>query len=744
MDQKRKHRSRRKSIQNQKHGFDRFFSSKAFIALGVVFITIGLYFSIGSSEDKGSFYDILMNAIQPTNAGTEPEIEFSGKGLWVLLLYFVPAILTLTISGFYALKYKSITYPATIIIILYLFVMQVKVLMLYLTDETPSFFIAVALSLLLPALLLFVSAYFHRKQEILNLTSLYIFISVVIYTYIYGKPYDYLLPLVLLLSGGFFWVGHKINRPSVNLVNFFFASGFSGLFWARNFILYSKTDTLLQFFIIGILFYLLFYAVTIFASQSKEQPLRAWKQMVLGWSNLVFFVGTTSFVLVKYYSFGYLWVFVLAVLLLNVAGIYAMKKYKSGAWELPHYFAVLFLASLVLPLLLQQHMVLLFTAGLAAGMMVYTIKFKIQSSMWLSILAMGAMLVTFLFSWLFSYLSAFIPATELLATALLWEGAISGLVVVLTLSVLTWYLDKDVEIPLSKQWFSKTRYNRIIRTTLLIVLFITMGRIGFALALSLTGTLVYSPAGWFIAGSVFFIALITYFSGKQSIFKKPVLYSAFTFALLYPLLVYLGTRYYITGLIVGRDSGIAPLLLHYVALAFLTVLVLMTVRRMMLRSSKYPVFKAVVQALTVFLLVFLVCTEYDMLTLFIASASSTPDTGIPNGEQLLASNRNLPWSILIGLLSVGVFILGIVRKDVFLKNFSFVLFALVLIKLFTLDFATLSQGGKSGVFIVLGLFLIGVALVYPRLLKKYAKVLVTRRKPGERGAGKEERKKEGK
>ena len=57
MDQKRKHKSRRKSIHNQKQGFDRFFSSKAFIALGVVFITIGLYFSIGSSESIGSFYD---------------------------------------------------------------------------------------------------------------------------------------------------------------------------------------------------------------------------------------------------------------------------------------------------------------------------------------------------------------------------------------------------------------------------------------------------------------------------------------------------------------------------------------------------------------------------------------------------------------------------------------------------------------------------------------------------------------
>jgi hypothetical protein len=346
---------------------------------------------------------------------------------------------------------------------------------------------------------------------------------------------------------------------------------------------------------------------------------------------------------------------------------------------------------------------------------------------------MGAMLVAYLFSWLFSYLPAFIPAAVLPATALLWHGAISGIVVVLTFSVLKWYIEKDIEIPLSKRWFSKTRYNRFVRTMRLIALFFTMGWIGFALAISVTGTLVYSPAGWFIAGSVFFIAMITYYSGRQSIFKKPVLYFAFSFALLYPLLVYWGSRYYITDLIAGKDTGIAPLLLHYLALALLIVLGLMTVRRMVLRNSKYPVLRAMAQAVAVFFLVFLVCTEYDTLTLLIASASSAPGTGIPNGEELLAANRYLPWSVLIGLLSVGVFIRAIVRKEEFLKNASFFLFALVLLKLFALDFVTLSQGGRSAVFIVLGLFLIGVAVGYPRLVKKDTKVHVGHRKADEGG-----------
>ena len=44
-------------------------------------------------------------------------------------------------------------------------------------------------------------------------------------------------------------------------------------------------------------------------------------------------------------------------------------------------------------------------------------------------------------------------------------------------------------------------------------------------------------------------------------------------------------------------------------------------------------------------------------------------------------------------------------------------FAAVLIKIFAFDFGVLSQGAKSAVFLILGIFLLLFAIIYPRVLK---------------------------
>ena len=100
MYQNRRHITSRKSSHRKERGIERFISSRLFIVLGVLFLLIGLYYSLSSSEGSGSFFELFKKALQPTNAGAEPAIEFSGKGIWVLLLCFTPAILAISISGF--------------------------------------------------------------------------------------------------------------------------------------------------------------------------------------------------------------------------------------------------------------------------------------------------------------------------------------------------------------------------------------------------------------------------------------------------------------------------------------------------------------------------------------------------------------------------------------------------------------------------------------------------------------------
>ena len=135
-----------------------------------------------------------------------------------------------------------------------------------------------------------------------------------------------------------------------------------GLFWLRKFVVNTKSEFLPVFFIFGTLFYLLFYAIVIYTSHSKENPLPKWMQLLISWANLSVFLGTTGYVLFKYFAFGYLPALVILLLLFNILGFYLIKRYNSPAWQLPHYFAIMGLASLVLPLLLRQNMILLFTA----------------------------------------------------------------------------------------------------------------------------------------------------------------------------------------------------------------------------------------------------------------------------------------------------------------------------------------------------------------------------------------------
>ena len=87
------------------------------------------------------------------------------------------------------------------------------------------------------------------------------------------------------------------------------------------------------------------------------------------------------------------------------------------------------------------------------------------------------------------------------------------------------------------------------------------------------------------------------------------------------------------------------------------------------------------------------------------------------GPDQLTRNMLLPYSVMLGVASVVVFIRSVLRNNRFLRNFAIVLYCIMLVKLFAIDFGSLSAGTRTAVFLVLGLFLIGFAFVYPRLGK---------------------------
>ena len=294
----------------------------------------------------------------------------------------------------------------------------------------------------------------------------------------------------------------------------------------------------------------------------------------------------------------------------------------------------------------------------------------------------------------------------------------------------TRYLLKESDLPLPKMLFGKRKHYRLVRTLLLVALFLTLGWLGFSTVGQLTSTRNLLLVARFIAGAIFFSSLINFYAGRQSAFKKPILYAAFGFALLYSVMVHWSMADYRTGLIHTSDIGWNVLLIHYLALGLHLLLGKLVVKRIHRHNVKNTMLREGLALLTILYLIFILCTGYDNLTVILSAFQSNALSQATAGPDLLTANKYLPYSFIIWIVTVGVFFRAVTRGQRFLRDVAIMVFAAVMIKIFAFDFTILSQGAKSAVFLILGIFLLSFAIVYPRVLKGLPVLPELRRREG--------------
>jgi hypothetical protein len=166
MPHSRVHKTRSKSKHRKKRGFERFFQSRLPIVSGVLFLLAGLYYLISSSDSEGSvsFIDMFRSFLSPSDDAPVMLLA-AGEGFLTLALLFLPALIGLTVTGYYATRYKLVTYPVSIIISIYLIVIQAKTLITDLmagVSTYPNIFISI-LFLLLPIVLVIVNSKLHHR-----------------------------------------------------------------------------------------------------------------------------------------------------------------------------------------------------------------------------------------------------------------------------------------------------------------------------------------------------------------------------------------------------------------------------------------------------------------------------------------------------------------------------------------------------------------------------------------------------
>ena len=113
--------------------------------------------------------------------------------------------------------------------------------------------------------------------------------------------------------------------------------------------------------------------------------------------------------------------------------------------------------------------------------------------------------------------------------------------------------------------------------------------------------------------------------------------------------------------------------------------------------------------ITVFLSVFLCSAELNHIVTWISFGPGISIRGINN--QVFKAGYTVLW----GIISLVLMQQGMRRKDRSLRIISLSLFLITILKLFLSDISGVSEGGRIGAFISLGVLLLVVSFMYQRL-----------------------------
>jgi len=494
---KKKHHRIKKGRINKKFSIESLVTSYLFKISGVIIFIIGIFLALNSLDATFNILEYISRIFHATDNQLVNEVN--GEMDSTIIYLFLPGILLLILSGILSKRFSFYMYLLTLFSVTYFFVVQCKILIynVYHGGEIYPNLLIAELFLLFSIIGLFINSIIFKRTLILVSTSIYFFLTTVLYITLYGLHLNYSIPFYIFFSLCIAWSANKINSPESNLINFILGIGFFGLFWIRKLAANSQPEYIIPFYIYGALIYMIFYGILFYAALDKEKPMPKWMQMVMGFSNFLFYAGTTGFVIVKYYSFDYLWVFSLGLLLFNILGLYLSVKYFPAVWKLPLHIITILLAALVLPMLLNQNTVLIFTAGLSLLLLLYSRYSKNQPFVIISMIAMGVMTLDFFFHWIFKYIPPLISGSTLPSASLVWHGIISSIVVIATL-ILNHLFLKNIEISLPKNIFNKTRYIRLIKGLLLFSVFLACGWIISNLLIILSKSNQLVAPGWFI------------------------------------------------------------------------------------------------------------------------------------------------------------------------------------------------------------------------------------------------------
>ncbi len=565
------------------------------------------------------------------------------------------------------------------------------------------------ITVLFAALLLF-SVRIHRK-EIPRIAGTAFYVIALLMAGKYGWQIHVLFPMIFVFSALIFYSGIKLGSMVAGKWNFLVCWGFFLIWWVMRMILGGDAGLLWSFFLYGSLFYLLFLYMGAYGQFKGRHKFSNYTEIALIIANLTVFYLMGIVSLIKFRQMEYAWIFSLGLVAVNfsmlVLASNADKKLQSG----PYVFPAMIILSLIIPFYFPASAILLFLAIASCLLLFYSKYSGDKVAVITALLSMALMLLVYFKDWVFQYLPAAFLGNVLDNPGMMTKGLVAGLVI-FPVMIINSRLMKRLHVGFSKEWFSRRSYQSLFKGVNLIVLYLSGFWIVNYVVLVWSKNPDLNFMSWFGYNCLFFLITIPALVSQQSKFIAPAIGFAMFFSLAYPSLIHFTTLDLRNELLLHEHLSRLGFWFHY------PVVLLFVAEIIMLEAYMKKAFETnalLVRVFTFYLLfmgLFILLSEYDHFSIW---------TGLRRGitiEEIALADRVIPYTFLLLAYSSLILVIGMAIRNRLLRAAGLIFLLGTLVKILYIDLRALSGTTRSAVLFAVGIIVLTLSFMYPRL-KRY-------------------------
>jgi hypothetical protein len=726
---RRRHRSRRTS-KSKSHKFsiralERFFLNYGLGISGAVILILGLIYLVILNVGNGTIFNMIQALLSPgpENVITQTDQNFSFRSVFSLSSFSFPGVASLVLLYFpgfipmiiiYFLPKEKVILKNSLILtgFLWLIFAEGKVFLYNAYSNGyffPDFYSAFNFFLVVQTVLIAISA-FNKNKFALILSVIFFFISIALITTYEKRLIPFCMVLIILQITIFFF-SLKFKWKSPFLLTTVISACYLAFYITRKIIFAGNPQpvsflfpTLLIWFLITVTW------LGIFKPEfRKKNSSVLWDSLsylclflVIGFTAAMVLISGIYSIYPQYTAYTFLAIIIIAIL---------NERYDYLKSKKIFYNLVCISGAFLLPQLLFSQFFLVLAASLSVALLIHVHLTHSRISLNLSKVFFLIMTTLYLLEWGLNIIPSLIdPGSNS-------EKYPLNLVLVnLMIASISYFYARLYSFISSEHPHLNTRPKllSIIQEVILPVILCSSCFLifNYALTIIFPG---YQPGlpelAMLTYVSVWLIFAI-YTSVSRSVLIIRIIISSLAIAL-YPAVIHSEINRTLNLFLEGNKMAMIPFLMHYICFGLILLLLIQAngfLKQLFHGNRKTRYY---FRLILIVLLTFFLLTEYDYFSLLWSDRLHY----LPANE-LLRSNKFVPYSIIMLSVSISVLIYSLIRYSRFLRRVSLIMLILVISKLFILDLKIL-QGNTIVILLVsVGVVLLGVALLIRRIRKK--------------------------